>query len=92
MAVQIVDPKDNIRLVKTIGGFVGNLNSKIVYDLKPDRNREMADEDDEDAHEWLTRIDDIMGEWEIAGRYGDCRHTVGGRLGRRAVEMQELFS
>lgn len=92
MAVKIVDPLENIRLEKTIGGFLGNLKSEIVYDLRPDRNREAADEYDEDAHEWLTGIDDVTGEWEAGPSYGGgCSHGGGGKAGRVAVEVKELF-
>jgi hypothetical protein len=92
MAGKIVDPLQHLRLEKTIGGFLGNLKSEIVYDLRPDRNREAADEYDEDAHEWLTGIDDITGEWEAGPSYGGgCSHGGGGKAGRVAVEVKDLF-
>lgn len=91
MAVRIADPLGNIVLEKTIRGFLGDLNSKVIYDLKPDRTREVMDEDDEDAHEWLTGIDDIMGEWEDGRSHGGCRHGAEGKAGRVAVEVEDLF-
>ncbi|KAF1978625.1 hypothetical protein BU23DRAFT_595770 [Bimuria novae-zelandiae CBS 107.79] len=91
MVVRVVDPEGNVCLEKSMAGYLGNVQSKIMYDLKPDRNREVVDGDVVDAHEWLAGIDDVMGEWEVAGRYGGCRHAVGGWVGRKAVEMRELF-
>lgn len=91
MVVRVVDPEENVRLEKKIGGFVGDLKSKIVYELKADRNREVVDEEDEDGHKWLTGIDDIMGEWESGWGRGDCRHAMGGRVRGKAVEVRDLF-
>lgn len=93
MTVRVEDPEDNVYLEKMIGAFLGDLNSNIVYDLKPDHDREVVDGEgeDENAHAWLTGVDDIMGKWEVAGNQGTCRPAVGGRVGRKAVEVRDLF-
>jgi hypothetical protein len=91
VAVRVTDPEDNVRLETNIGGFWGDMRSSITYDLKPDRNREAVDEEEEYVHEWITGIDDIMGEWETAGTLGGCRHAVGGNVAREAVEVRDLF-
>lgn len=91
VAVRVTDPEDNVRVETNIGGFLGDVRSKITYDLKPDRHREAFVEDEEYVHEWITGIDDVMGEWEVGGFSGGCRHAGDGNLARRAVEVQDLF-
>ncbi|OAG08107.1 uncharacterized protein CC84DRAFT_1086404 [Paraphaeosphaeria sporulosa] len=91
VAVRVTDPEDNVRVETNIGGFLGDLRSNITYDLKPDRNREAVDEDEEYVHEWITGIDDVMGEWEVASSSSGCRHAAGGNIARSAVEIQDLF-
>ncbi|KAL5418301.1 hypothetical protein PMIN04_007344 [Paraphaeosphaeria minitans] len=88
---RVTDPEDNVRVETNIGGYLGDLRSNITYELKPDRNRVAVDEDEKYVHEWITGIDDIMGEWEVVGASGGCRHAAGGNMARCAVEMHDLF-
>lgn len=95
VVVRVTDPDGKVRVEKSIGGFVGDVRSNITYDLKPDRDREAVDDDDEFVHEWITGIDDVMGEWEGAGsgsgsRDG-CQHAASGHAARCVVEVRDLF-
>lgn len=91
LVIRVINPDNIVQSEETIGGFLGDLKSRIRYDLKPDQEREAMDDEDESAHEWITGIDDVMGEWNIARGYSGCRHGVGGRVGRKAVDVMELF-
>jgi hypothetical protein len=91
VAVRVTDSEDNVRLETNIGGFLGDLRSNITYDLQPDRKREAVDEKEEYVHEWVTGIDDVMGEWDIVRTSSGCRHAVGGNMARDAVEVRDLF-
>lgn len=97
VSFKVTDPNGVVRINKTITGFLGDLRSNITYDLRPDRNRISSggynDGDDEEVNEWITGIGDIAGEWEVVekGGLGNCRHAMNGRVGRKAVSVEDMF-
>jgi hypothetical protein len=86
MTVRVYDPEGEVRLNKFIGGYVGQVGSKITYDLR-------ADGRSVERSEWIMGIDDLVGEGESNGRERVrrcCGHLVSAR-GRVAVRVEELF-
>jgi hypothetical protein len=86
MTIRVYDPEGEIRLNKVIGGYVGQVDSKITYDLR-------ADGHSAERSEWIMGIDDLVGEGENDGRErvrGCCGHLVSARA-RVAVRVEELF-
>lgn len=89
--LRVTDPEDNVRLETNIGGFLGNLSSNIEYDLMPDRDHGMVDDENECMHDWITGVDDVTGEWLVDKPKSECRHARSRATGRRAVEIRDLF-
>jgi hypothetical protein len=86
MMVCVYDPEGMVRLKKVIGGYVGQVDSKIKYDLR-------ADGGSAERSEWITGIDDLVGVGEDDGgeRFrASCGHLVGTRR-RTAVKVEDLF-
>jgi hypothetical protein len=86
MIVRVYDPEGVVRLNKVIGGYVGQVGSKIKYDLR-------ADGGSAERSEWITRIDDLVGVGEDDGgeRFrASCGYLVGARR-RTAVKVENLF-
>ncbi|KAF2111691.1 hypothetical protein BDV96DRAFT_498801 [Lophiotrema nucula] len=89
MTVKVTDPKGEVRVSRPIFGFLGQLDSKIVYEVKPDRQRLMSMEEREGEREWITGIGDVVGEWEEVGGLVACRHLR--QRTHRVVEAMEMF-
>jgi hypothetical protein len=86
MIVRVYDPEGVVRLNKVIGGYVGQVGSKIKYDLR-------ADGGSAERSEWITGIDDLVGVGEDDGgeRFrASCGYLVGARR-RTAVKVENLF-
>lgn len=99
ITVRVYDPEGEIRIDTAMGGYVGDINSKIIYDLKPDKSRWPGKRDQRGPpqSEWITGIEDLTDERTPPnGRsrerfWGDCRHLIGGRVGCNTVRVGELF-
>ncbi|KAF2473485.1 uncharacterized protein BDR25DRAFT_341529 [Lindgomyces ingoldianus] len=103
MVFRVTDPKGAVRINKTVYGFLGTLDSGIVYEIKPDRNRARSfgvkddsgwgaegDGNGKIGSEWITSIDDVIGDREgFSGGSLGCRHF--GRGGRKVVGVGEMF-
>jgi hypothetical protein len=95
-SITIHDPNGQLATCSTIRGYIGDINSRIVYDLQADRNRDAEQEEDRDGgmeHQWITSLGDVMGEREVAGKknWGKCGHKVDGRVGGNSVGVSDLF-
>ncbi|KAF2133530.1 hypothetical protein P153DRAFT_282090 [Dothidotthia symphoricarpi CBS 119687] len=96
-AVRIYDPKGNLRIDKVVGGYIGCLESKIVYELKPDRGctieYEVEDGDVEGSY-WITGVEDVTGQRGIAGvrrtTPSACDHSASGRVGINVARVSEM--
>ncbi|KAF2191067.1 hypothetical protein K469DRAFT_746509 [Zopfia rhizophila CBS 207.26] len=94
MVIKVTNPKGIDLVTKTIYGFLGTLDSKIEYEMRPDRNRVRGEEDGEGEErresDWITGIGDVVGEWEVvgSGRMEGCGH-FGGRGG--GVGVRQMF-
>ncbi|KAF2633676.1 hypothetical protein BU25DRAFT_10778 [Macroventuria anomochaeta] len=99
VTVRVYDPEGEVCIDTAIGGFIGDIKSNIVYDLKPDASRWPGNRDQSGPPqpEWITGIEDLVDERTPPNdrsreRYwGDCGHRVGGRVGRNIVRVEELF-
>lgn len=99
ITVRVYDPDGEICIDTGIGGFIGDLNSKIVYDLKPDASRWPGNRDQSGPPqpEWTTGIEDLVDERTASSdrssekHWGQCGHRVGGRRGHNTVKVSELF-
>jgi len=99
MRIRVTDPEGELCWRETIGNFLGDVASNITYDLRPDRIRTTGgggweERDGEDgAHDWITSIDDVLGEWEVVdgGWRGRCRHSTDGRAWTGAVDVGDMF-
>lgn len=99
MNVRVYDPEGEIRIDTDIGGFLGDINSSILYSLTPDKGRWPGNRDQSGPPqpEWITGIEDLVDERTPSGDrscerfWGNCGHLVGGRLGCNTVRVDELF-
>lgn len=99
VTVRVYDPEGDIRIDTAIGGFIGDIKSKIVYDLKPDASRWPGnlDQSGPPQPEWTTGIEDLVDERPHLNdrsreRFrGDCGHLIGGRTGKNTVRVEQLF-
>ena len=97
--VRVYDPEGEICIDTAIGGFIGDIKSKIIYDLKPDASRwpGSRDQSGPPQPEWTTGIEDLVDERtalndRLRERHrGNCGHRVGGRVGCNTVRVEELF-
>jgi len=82
-------PEGAVRVDKPIGGFMGRLDSKIVYELRPDL--EWDEERGERANDWIVGVADITNQRDMDGDGRNCAgmcsmgHWVR-RVGITAVE------
>ncbi|KZM22926.1 hypothetical protein ST47_g5928 [Ascochyta rabiei] len=98
-AVRVYDPEGEVRIDTAIGGFLGDIKSNIIYDLKPDKSRWPGNRDQSGPpqSEWIVGIEDLVDErTPPSGRsrersWGNCGHLVGGRVGCNTVRVEELF-
>jgi hypothetical protein len=95
MTVRVYDPSDELQVNKTFGGYVGQVSSRITYDVRADKGRAFgaAVDDDEERNEWITGVDDLVCERdaEYVGFCGRLQSSCGHRIGARAVRVEELF-
>ncbi|KAF1365330.1 hypothetical protein EJ07DRAFT_75800, partial [Lizonia empirigonia] len=99
MTVRVFDPEGEVRIDTDIGGFLGDLKSNIIYDLKPDKSRWPGNRDQSGRPqpEWITGIEDLVDERTCASDtlrervWGNCGHLVGGRVGCNTVRVKDLF-
>ena len=68
---------------------MGQLDSNITYEVKPDRQRIVYGQEVEGEDGWITGIGDVAGEWEEAGRVVTCGHSE--LRARTVVEAMDLF-
>ncbi|KAF2263718.1 hypothetical protein CC78DRAFT_603238 [Lojkania enalia] len=89
--INIIDPEDNVVATKTIYGFLGQLDSRISYEVKPDRQRMVGAGvgNEGGVNGWLMGVADVMGEWEEVGNLKGCRHFAEG--GKGFVGVRRLF-
>ncbi|KAF2828636.1 hypothetical protein CC86DRAFT_444791 [Ophiobolus disseminans] len=99
MTVRVYDPSGDLKVNKVVGGFIGQVGSKITYDLRADRGRTLGDTfgDAEDRNQWITNTDDLVGVVDTDGEesrersWGSCGHRLGGRIGKNVVLVDQLF-
>lgn len=99
VTVRVYDPEGEICIDTGIGGYLGDINSNIVYDLKPDASRWPGnlDQSGPPQPEWITGIEDLTDErtgaqYKMSERHwGSCGHRVGGRVGCHTVRVEKLF-
>jgi hypothetical protein len=92
ITIQVTDPEGALCVEKKTGGFIGRLDSKIVYELCPDRNRVIDEQGKADGceNEWIVGVGDLVGKWEVQESHVVCDkgHEVQGGGG---VKVEELF-
>ncbi|KAF1841952.1 uncharacterized protein K460DRAFT_388761 [Cucurbitaria berberidis CBS 394.84] len=99
MTVRVYDPEGILRLEKDIGGFMGQIGSKITYHLKADKSRSghgLVGINGPERSEWIIKIEDLVGESEAADvecedSRRDCGHLVGSRVGDSFVRAEAIF-
>lgn len=99
ITMRVYDPDGILRVEQDIGGFMGQIGSKITYDLEADRSRlgqGLVGIDDSERSQWLTGIDDVVSGNEAADagyeRFrGDCGHLVSGRVRKSAARVEDMF-
>ncbi|CAO2647905.1 Nn.00g088270.m01.CDS01 [Neocucurbitaria sp. VM-36] len=99
MTVRVYDPERVLRLEKELGGFMGQIGSKITYDLTADRSRsdqDLVGIDDAERNLWITGIEDLVGGTDDADAahdrfWSECGHLVGGRVNRAVVRTEDIF-
>lgn len=99
MMVRVYDPEGELCISSATGGFIGDLRSNIVYEVKPDGSRWPGNRDQSGPPqpEWTAGIEDLVNErTDPNGRshrlyWGSCGHRLGGRRGINAMSVDELF-
>jgi len=100
MLIRVIDPRGRITSSKTVYGFMGSLNSRIEYEIRPDRTREWSHYGDEQGEEyeendWIAGIGDVIGEWEeVASQRVDGRcvhHRSDGGGMKQLAGIMEMF-
>ncbi|KAH7077697.1 hypothetical protein BKA63DRAFT_270205 [Paraphoma chrysanthemicola] len=99
MIVRVFDPNGILQISKVIRGFVGDVRSRITYELRADRGRTLGGLTDEasDRNEWITNIEDLVSDVQTDGRdpreqsWSSCGHSVSARTGMKSVLVDELF-
>ncbi|KAI8937166.1 hypothetical protein NX059_006378 [Plenodomus lindquistii] len=90
MIIQVADPDGNVCASNVIGGYMGDIASRIDYVLDPDRGRVVKS--GESGSEWLTGVRDLVGETQTLDvQRASCRHAVGSTVGRHALSVMDLF-
>lgn len=101
--IQVTEPSGKVKHIKPTYGFIGNLNSNISYEVRPDNtglrhhNLESALRGrsiDDDGCQWITGMGDIIGEPAVVGSGsgpGECRHAGRAGMGRKAISVEQLF-
>ncbi|KAF2735018.1 hypothetical protein EJ04DRAFT_552221 [Polyplosphaeria fusca] len=88
LAVRVTDPAGVVRVDKMVYGFLGELGSRVVYEVRADggkREREGEGEgDDEGESRWIVGVGDVVGVDE-----GGC--VWGHRGVGRQVGVMRLF-
>ncbi|KAJ4382078.1 hypothetical protein N0V86_002406 [Didymella sp. IMI 355093] len=99
VTVRVYDPEGDICIDAAIGGYLGDIKSNIIYDLKPDASRwpGTRDQSGPPQPEWITGIEDLTDERTAAHdstrerHWDNCNHSIGGRAGCQPVRVEELF-
>lgn len=93
MAVRVYSPDGNLSIEKAIGGFLGRLDSRIIYDLGIDRSHCPGTEA---RDEWLASVEDLCAANSVGyAQLQDvnsrsCGHHAGERLWN-SMSAVELF-
>jgi hypothetical protein len=92
ITIQVTDPEGAICVEKKTGGFIGRLDSKIVYELCPDRNRVIDEQEKADGceNEWIVGVEDLVGKREAQDSHAVCGkgHRV---QGGGSVKIEDMF-
>lgn len=92
MTLRVYNPEGVLRLEKNIGGFMGQVGSKITYELRAPRSGMNCPE----RSEWIAGVEDLVGEMEGADEErersrGVCGHLIRGRVGKSVVTVEDIF-
>lgn len=101
MTFRVFDPHGRVQVDKAISGHLGDIRSKITYDLKTDPGRLLSSQGGEisERNMWMTGIEDLVSEgegeaintnmnaWARAG----CGHPGGRRVGGNSVKVEDIF-
>ncbi|KAH7400865.1 hypothetical protein DE146DRAFT_612508 [Phaeosphaeria sp. MPI-PUGE-AT-0046c] len=96
MTVRVFVPDGNLGIEKTIGGFVGRVNSWITYDVRTDRD-DIFNAESEPRSEWLMNAEDLCGERGAEYAHSQlrkmrsCGHHTGENLWNQTVLAEDLF-
>lgn len=88
VTVRVFDSNGDLTINRTVGGFIGSIDSKITYNLTPDRSCTG------EQSGWIISVEDLTGESDAALHArvrGGCGHLIGGRVGRNVVMVDDLF-
>lgn len=99
MKILVYDPEGELYINSATGGFMGDLGSDIVYEVKPDRSRWPGNRDQSGPPqpEWTAGIEDLVDERTAPNDrshrlyWDSCGHPLGGRTGVNAMSVDELF-
>ncbi|KAF2661261.1 hypothetical protein K491DRAFT_587839 [Lophiostoma macrostomum CBS 122681] len=99
---KVEDPDGVLRINKCIYGFMGKLDSRIEYVVRPDWDRVQhhSDSDAEDdgggldgagagiGLDWVTGVGDVTAEWEVvSNQVRGCRHAYRGGAGAGSARV-----
>lgn len=88
MAIRVVGPDGRVCVDSAMGGYMGDVASRISYQLEADRSWISGNSgcESSDRSEWLTDVCGLVGGVQTdEQRRGGCRHAVGRAVGRGVV-------
>jgi hypothetical protein len=98
MKIRVYDPNGNLQINKAVRGFVGRIDSQIIYELGADRGCISGAADNaSEQNQWIVNVEDFLDGQVYASTeardklFGSCGHRIGERTWKNAVMVDELF-
>jgi hypothetical protein len=95
MTVRVYDPTGSLKTNRVVGGFIGQVDSQITYELRADRGRISAAAigDASEHNQWIVNVEDFVGGQHVQGVQmpDKLQKNCGHWMSKKAVMVEELF-
>jgi hypothetical protein len=95
MTVRVYDPTGSLKTNRVVGGFIGQVDSQITYELRADRDRISAAAigDASEHNQWIVNVEDFVGGQHVQGVQmpDKLQKNCGHWMSKKAVMVEELF-
>jgi hypothetical protein len=90
--IRVYDPNGDLKTNKIVGGFIGQIDSPITYELRADRGSlSGATDNSSEQNEWIVNVEGFLEPDYEVKQPRDCGHKIGERTWKEAVMVEELF-